>query len=283
MAPPNIPTLKLLSLLACRTMQGVPFDMTVAGSPLLAEKDRFESLYTAELSHMERVASVQHLEEYASLDEMIEEEGLREYYSRLAFLRRMKQDYARSSAGIANHRRHARLIDVLQVYKEIEHTRLANLDVPSILQRVDDLVSHLTDADTYEAVCTSTNRLCEDYSGFVRRVGDAAVAAFGYNACLGNAWVGSMFWKYGYSAPDDSNLWDMRCELIQECPTPAMIAVLLAPELKWVPTQYFLPPGSLRDDVAAAESVLGTPDSEDAPDWSQMACLAVLQLVGRVP
>ena len=293
----NVPSLQLFSLLVCPSLPAqVPTHLTDATSPLMAEVERFRRLYVAELCDMTQ-RRIANLEEHASLDELIEAEGLREYYARLSVVRRVEAAYDRLPGMLNVHRRRGRILEAFAGYTAEFERCAASFDVDALLNKVEDLAITCEESDTIDAIRRALDRMCDDYEGFVRRVCQTWSATHratlkrnhasieGVDACkackalhdIASQRVDDIKSSIGGLRRD--TLWEMRRRLLLAQPTPAMVALLFAPELKWVPTYRFLAAGSsLREDVSNEEFDMGEPG---ALTWMQMSRLAVMQLVGH--
>jgi hypothetical protein len=198
------------------------------------------------------------------------------------------------------HRRRGRILEAIAGYTAEFENRPASIDVDVLLMlnKVEDLAMACED-DTIDFIRAALGRMCKDYEGLVRRVCQtwsathratlkrAHASIEGVDACkackalhdIASQRVDDIKSSIGGLRCD--TIWEMRRRLLLAQPTPAMVALLFAPELKWVPTYRFLAAGSsLRQDVCNEELTIGEPG---ALTWIQMSRLAVMQLVGHAP
>lgn len=271
----NVPSLQFWSIIACPSLTGIPSHLT--GGQLMKELQRLEPTYVDMLRELTK-RRISDLDEYTSVDEMIEAEGMREYYARLAFVRRIDAAYDRLSPMIRVNDRRERILKAVAGFDEFAHCA-ARFDVTRLLNKVEFIATTCEEDFTYYALSKEIHGMCADEEGFVRRVFQAAsecVDIKDTDASIEDIKdiVHDVITTNGLRI---DTLWETRRRLLQLFPTPAMVTVLFAPELKWIPTWRFLPvDASLREDVAREEKAMTAPG---ALTWQQMSRLAVMQLV----
>jgi hypothetical protein len=254
-------SLKLLSLLQHGSLEHVPFDETVDGSPLVVEAERFAAVVHAELEELEEAEMRMVLCDYESALEVELADSLKAnvqgFYERLGSSRRVWDGLLRFRVQRMNHRCMERLLRLSCRYGELEHVRQRGFDAAAFVAGVKERVEQ-EDDPAYERVQRALARLTDDYGAFRAAVcacacgsacgsacGIACGSACGMRCDATHAQFESIFDDLlertrrmpaapGQRAADTVPIDDVRVALLRWCPTPAMVALVFAPELNSV-------------------------------------------------